>query len=203
MWVITMDQRSSRTTPDRVPSLLATITTWFGSVGTPLLDPERTVGDEVQALTDDPAHAVSIALLAVRAGGWSVGIGAGEVSTPLPTSIRAAGGSAFILARAAVEAAKQRGSSVDLAVRGLDPTAAAEAEGVLGLLGTVVARRSDAAWQAIDLATSGATQDEIASRLGISQQAVSQRLRTAVHQQEPAVRAACARLLAIAAVHPT
>ena len=41
----------------------------------------------------------------LRAGGWSIGVGAGPVQTPLPASTRAATGPAFLSARRAVEAA--------------------------------------------------------------------------------------------------
>ena len=83
----------------------------------------------------------------VRAGGWSIGIGAGPVQTPLPASTRAGAGPAFLSARRAVEAAKQRPSR--LAVRGVTPGDAGDAQAVLSALAVVVERRSDQAWEAI------------------------------------------------------
>ena len=62
-------------------------------------------------------------------------------------------------------------------------------------------RPTQAGWDAIDAVTSAgrAPQGAVAERLGISQQAVSQRLRTALWAEENAVRPAAATLLALAA----
>ena len=109
---------------------------------------------------------------------------------------------AFVLARAAVEAAKSRMRVVPLAVRGIDPDAAAEAEGVLMLIGASAARRTAAGWAVIDALFAdgpGLRQEDVAARLGITQQAVSQRLRTALWSEEIAARPAAARLLSLAA----
>jgi hypothetical protein len=163
---------------------------------------ERTVGDEVQAVVDDATTVVDLSLHLLRLGGWSVGIGAGPVDEPLPESTRAGSGAAFIHARTAVEAAKNRMRAVPLAVRGADRDAAAEAEGVLVLIGAIAARRTKAGWAVIDALTAGGgtglRQDDVATRLGITQQAVSQRLRTALWSEELAARPAAARLLSLA-----
>ena len=200
MFVLTVDQRGSRHAPDRVPGLLARLPAVPGLVRAP----ERTVGDEVQAVLDDAESVVELVLHLVRLGEWSVGIGAGSVDEPMPESTREARGDAFVLARAAVDAAKSRNRSVPLAVRGADPVAAADAEAVLTLVGAVVARRTPAGWHAVDesgRARTGSTggQEAVAVRLGISQQAVSERLRTALWAEELAVRPAAARLLTAAA----
>jgi DNA-directed RNA polymerase specialized sigma24 family protein len=130
-------------------------------------------------------------------GGWSIGIGAGAVQTPLPSSTRAATGPAFLCARRAVDAAKQR--PVRLAVRGAAPTDAADAQSVLSALALLVSRRSDQAWEAIELMESGRTQAEAATALGISRQAVGQRLAAASWELERELRPTAARLLARAA----
>lgn len=196
MFVIDLDQRGSRSGTDQVPALLDRLR------DVPALRAfERTVGDEVQAVLDDPRAVVDLALQVLRLGGWSIGIGAGRVDLPLPDSVRAAQGPAFIHAREAVEAAKSRTRAVPLAVRGVAPAAAAQAEGVLVMLGALAARRSPAGWAAIDAVTAAerAPQGAVAESLGISQQAVSQRLRTALWAEETAVRPAAATLLAEAA----
>ena len=195
MWVITADQRGSRIVGERVAGLLAGLPEVRGVVRRT----ERTVGDEVQTVLDDAGGVVELALHLLRDGGWSVGIGAGAVHEPLPSSSRAASGEAFILAREAVETAKSRRRSVPVAVRGADIGAAADAEAVLTLIGAVARRRSMAGWEVIDLAASGDGQAVIARRLGISVQAVSQRLRTALWAEETAARSAAARLLVTAA----
>jgi len=208
MWTMTVDQEGSRVVGDRVAALLSDLdapasplaTAPAGAVVLPF---ERTVGDEVQAVLADPELVVAVALHLVRLGGWSVGIGAGGVDAPLPASSREASGTAFIHAREAVETAKSRARGVPLAVRGDRPEAAAEAEGVLALLGAVVARRTPAGWSVVDGMTprSGAgapRQEDVAAALGISQQAVSERLRTALWAEELAARPAAARLLRLA-----
>ncbi|TKR23447.1 hypothetical protein FA014_11155 [Cellulomonas hominis] len=159
MWTLTVDQEGSRRVGDRVEALLeglATASPLVGAApGAVVLPFERTVGDEVQAVLADADLVVALALHLVRTGGWSIGIGAGVVDTPLPASSRAGSGTAFIHAREAVEAAKSRLRSVPLAVRGPDPDLAAEAEGVLTLLGSVVARRTAAGWSVVDRLAGG------------------------------------------------
>lgn len=197
MFVLTIDQRGSRHSPDRVPNLLTNLPVVPGVVRAP----ERTVGDEVQAVLDDANGAVELALHALRLGEWSVGVGVGPVDEPLPASTRAGRGEAFVLARVAVDAAKSRNRSVPLAVRGVETVAASDAEAVLALLGAIAARRTPAGWAAIDASrrSESAGQDLLAVRLGISQQAVSERLRTALWAEELAARPAAARLLTLAA----
>jgi len=222
MFVLTVDQKDSRRVGDRVPDVLAALVDRQGLV----LPFERTVGDEVQGVLADAPAVVDLVLDLLRRGGWSVGIGTGAVDLPLPASARAASGAAFVLAREAVEAAKSRARSVPLAVRGASPTAAADAEAVLTLVAAIAARRSTAGWAAIDTLRSVdaeatrvlggaplvgpdgpraaavvgvARQQEVARRLGVSQQAVSQRLRAALWADEVAARPAAARLLTAAA----
>lgn len=200
-----MDQVGSRRVGDRVEPFLA----WLGGPGGAgpgapgvVRGFDRTVGDEVQGVLDDPGAVVDLVLRVLRAGGWSIGIGAGPVEHPLPMVVRAASGDAFVLAREAVEAAKSRNRPVPLVVRGVVPDPAAQAEAVLVLLASVAARRTAAGWAVIDVlaaADAPLRQDEVAARLGITQQAVSQRLRTALWHEELAARPAAAHLLGLAA----
>jgi hypothetical protein len=193
MFVLTVDQRHSRTGPDRVPAALEYLARDFR----PVRGFERTVGDEFQGVLDDPDEVVSVVLALVRDGGWSIGIGVGEVEEPMPASTREARGPAFIMAREAVEAAKHRPQHV--AVVGADAEAAHDAEAVLALLTALAARRSEAAWEAVDLVAQGFTVTEAAMKLGVSRQAVGQRLAAAHWPQEREARPAAARLLARAA----
>ncbi len=194
MFVMTVDQRGSRRGADLVPELLERLDGAPGLVR----GFERTVGDEVQGVLHDAEDVVGLVLALIRAGGWSVGVGAGPVHEPLPASTRAGTGEAFVLARAAVEAAKSRQRPVPLAVRGVDEVAAGDAEAVLTLLGAVLVRRTPAGWDAVDAVRSGAGQDVVAQGLGVTQQAVSQRLRAALWSEEQAVRPVAARLLTAA-----
>lgn len=209
MWVMTVDQEASRRRGDQVEALLDS----FRADG-PLAGPnegpgglerpfERTAGDEVQAVFADPGLAVDVALHVLDLGGWTVGIGAGAVDRPLPAHARAGSGSAFVLARGAVEAAKARRPRTlpPIAVRGADPDVAREAEAVLVLLGTIAARRTPEGRAVVDLVRRTAEpprQQDLADALGITQQAVSMRLRTALWAEEVAARPAAARLLRLA-----
>lgn len=208
MWVLTIDQEGSRRVGDRVTGLLRDLAEASplatAEPDAVLLPFERTVGDEIQGVLTDPALAVALALHLVRVGGWSTGIGVGRVDHPLPATSREASGTAFIHAREAVEAAKSRTRSVPLAVRGERGDLAAEADAVLTLLGAVIARRSTAGWAVVDRMAPAADgsaprQEDVAAALGISQQAVSERLRTALWFEEVATRPAAARLLRLAA----
>ncbi|MFP5371394.1 MAG: hypothetical protein ACLGI3_11695 [Actinomycetes bacterium] len=192
-YVLTVDQRASRQGPDRVPEALGLL----GGGVAPVLAFERTAGDEFQGVLADPVDVVDVVLRLVRHGGWSIGVGAGAVHAPLPRSTRAGTGPAFFSARRAVEAAKQR--SPRLAVRGAAPADATDAQAVLSALAVVVERRSEQAWEAIALVAAGRTQAEAAGALGISRQAVGQRLAAGLWDLERDLRPTAARLLARAA----
>ncbi|MFD2094331.1 RNA polymerase sigma factor [Blastococcus deserti] len=192
-YVLTVDQKASRRNTDRVDEVLGELN---GAVPT-LLAFERTAGDEFQGVLGDPEPVVDVVLRLVRAGGWSIGVGAGPVQTPLPASTRAGAGPAFLSARRAVDAAKQRPSR--LAVRGAEPAEAADAQAVLSALAVVVDRRSPQAWEAITLVGGGRTQAEAAGELGISRQAVGQRLAAGLWDLERELRPTAARLLTRAA----
>lgn len=192
-FVLTVDQRGSRRSPDRVADVLRRL----GASVPAVLAFERTAGDEFQGVLDDPDVVVDVVLQLLREGTWSVGVGAGPVQTPLPASTRAAAGPAFLGARRAVDAAKQR--SAHVAVRGAEAVDAEDAQAVLSALAVVVERRSPQAWEAIGLVAGGRTQAEAAASLGISRQAVGQRLAAGLWELERELRPTAARLLARAA----
>ncbi|MEU2201425.1 hypothetical protein [Isoptericola sp. NPDC019482] len=214
MIVVTADQRGSTQGADRVPEALALVDARASRRRGVVLPFDRTVGDELQGVLagddDGAALAVDLVLDLVRDGGWAVGVGLGAVDRPLPTASRAASGPAFVRARAAVERAKRRGGgSVPLAVVGPDEepraTVAADAQALLHLLGAVVARRTVAGWEAVDalVAQRGpAPQRASAAALGVSEQAVSQRLRAALWAEDAAARPLAARLLRAAGADP-
>lgn len=188
MFVLTVDQRNSRRDIDRVADLLTELQ------DVPLVRPfDRTAGDEVQAVADDPALVVDLVLDLLRRERWSIGVGIGPVETPLPEQTRAGRGPAFEHARTAVERAKNAPGQV--AAEGDDTEATADVDAALTLLATVVLRRTDQGHEAVDLARQGLSQARIAERLGISKQAVSQRLATAGWQAELAGRELVRRLL--------
>jgi hypothetical protein len=192
-YVLTVDQRASRRSPDRVPEVLRRL----NSAVPTMLGFERTAGDEFQGLIADPDDVVEVVLQLVRTREWSIGVGAGPVQTPLPQSTRAGSGPAFLSARRAVDAAKHRPTR--LAVRGVTPADAGDAQAVLSALAVIVERRSDQAWAAIALVGAGRTQAEAATELGISRQAVGQRLAAGLWDLERDLRPTAVRLLTRAA----
>ena len=82
--VLTVDQDASRDRPDEVPAGLAALS----EVATRLAF-DRTAGDEFQGVLDDPAAVVTALEVLLRAGEWNIGLGVGEVETPLPDTARA------------------------------------------------------------------------------------------------------------------
>ena len=174
--VLTIDQRGSTkvAATDRVPATLAALA---GLAEIRMLRPfERTAGDEFQGVLDDPAALPLVAERLLREGGWSIGIGIGEVEEPLPESTRAGRGAAYQHARDAVTGAKS--APWRLRVAGDEPEVRA-LETTLWLWAAVLGRRTSGGWEVADLVDAGATYDEAAKRLGITQSAVSQRAQAA------------------------
>lgn len=173
MIVLTIDQRRSRSSDDKVEALVKQ-----ANATVPVVRPfQRTAGDEIQAVMDDASEAIRLAVMMAASGDWSVGIGFGQAETPLPAETRAGRGPAFEFARVAVERAKN--TNAHLAVHG--PTnEASRLEAELQLTAAVVSKRRATAWEAGTLADEGMTQQQIAVRLGITQQAVSSRLSAAL-----------------------
>jgi hypothetical protein len=193
MFVITVDQVDSRSTPDAVASQLGTLNASLGE--RLLLPPERTAGDEFQLLLGDADATLGAVLELTRSGLWSVGCGVGSVREPLPTSIREAAGEAFLGARDAVDRAKKRPSRFALAATAA-PDQAGRLEALIDLLLVTRARRSAEGWELHDLLTAGLTQAAAAARLGITPQAASLRAQAADLKTEAAVTGALATLLA-------
>lgn len=169
--VLTIDQRDSRHGLDRVPAALELLT------DIPVLRGfERTAGDELQGVLDDPAALPRAVEPLLRDAGWSIGVGAGPVDQPLPAHARAGSGPAYLHARNAVTAAKT--GPWHLRVVG-DHPGARQLESALWLWAAVLARRTARGWEVADLVDTGLSYDETARRLGISQSAVSQRAQAA------------------------
>lgn len=191
MFVLTIDQKGSRGSRDRVPDLLALL----GDLRMELPF-ERSVGDEVQGVTAQADVAVEAALRALRDGHWSVGIGVGPVDTPLPAGTREASGPAFFAARDAVDRAKKTGDRPPVAVTG--PAGAAEAEAVLVLIGRLIRDRTAEQWRILEQVEPGiwGAQSAAARKLGISPQSVGKTIARAGWQEEWAARPAASVLLA-------
>jgi hypothetical protein len=192
MFVITADQVDSRGRPDIVAPTLAALNERAGD--RLLLPVDRNAGDELQALTADAATAFDIVTTLARGDAWSIGLGIGDVRTPLPAQTREAGGDAFVAARAAVTRAKRTPTRF-AADAVAEPQAAADVEALIGLLLTLRATRSEAGWQQYDLVATGMTQAEAGARLGITPQSASDRARAAGLRADLAAQPALVRLL--------
>ncbi|WP_309070136.1 hypothetical protein [Arthrobacter sp.] len=192
MFVVTINQRDSREVGDLVPELLREFR--FVDAVIPF---QRSVGDELQGVVGSAKLAVDVALKAIRFRRWHVGIGVGEVHSPLPERITDAEGYGLVYSRRAVNRAQKTGERIPLAIEGPDSEVAAEAEAVLRLLGQIVYTRTDAEWNVLDLMTPGARgqQKLIAAELGITTQAVSKAVIRSHWVEEWATRPAAARLL--------
>ena len=191
--MLTVDQQHSRRTADRVEALLRDLADRHGDLVRPF---ERTAGDEVQAVVERPDVVVDLTLLLVRERAWSVGIGVGAVDLPMPASTRAGSGAAFVHARTAVTAAKTR--STVLAVVGPDDVPTRRAQTGLDLVAALLQRRTDRGVEAAALARQGLSQLEVARRLGVTKQAVSQRLQAADWHLEAPGRELAGYLLSVA-----
>lgn len=190
-YVLTVDQIASRRGPDLVTPTMATLTERLPGVSA-----TRTVGDEFQLLfTADPVSVVTAILLLMRESDWHVGLGIGAVEVPTPADLREARGPAFVAARQAVDEAKGRADHLRVVATPPAGPEAEEAEVVLDLLLALRARRSPAGWAAADLAEEGLTQADVGERLGVSRQAVQQRLTAARWSLDVAARPVAARLL--------
>lgn len=192
VFVLTVDQRGSRSIGDLVPELLNTLNRRPRRVGL-LRKFERTAGDEIQGVLSEARATVDVIVQLLRADSWYAGLGVGEVDQPLPRSTRAGSGEAFVLAREAVNRAKASPHHVN--VVGANEHAAEQVESVLWLMASVLRRRSDRGWAVADLLAEGLNRREIGVKLGISQSAVTQRAQAAGFAEEQRGRVLAAELL--------
>lgn len=194
MFALTVDQVDSRSRGDHVDVALRRLAGL--STRLPFV---RTVGDEFQGLLTEELSVVDAILRLMHPGSgsdWHIGVGVGSVELPLPRTAPSARGDAFIAARAAVERAKSSRTAVCITAVRAASTEAEDAEVVVGLVADLLKRRSPQGWAAVDLAAAGLTHAEVAERLGISRQAVSQRLAAAGWSGEVAARPVLGRLFA-------
>jgi hypothetical protein len=193
MFALTADQVDSRHGQDLVEGELVELARIGGDQL--LLPPDRSAGDELQLATPDARTALAAVLHLTRRGRWSVGLAVGEVRSPLPESTRALAGSAFELARRAVDAAKKRPQRFALEIEEGRHPDAATLQPLIELLLQLRARRTSEGWELSDLLLEGLTQKQAAERLGITPQAVSLRAQSAQLRTELAAQTALVTLL--------
>jgi len=185
--ILTVDQRGSRTAPDLVERAAER---YAAGARLPF---ERTAGDEMQALYTDPAAAVATVEGMLREDTWYVGIGVGADVVGERGLDRAGRGEAYVLAREAVNRAKNAPAHV--AVGGPDYRSR-QVETVLWLWAGVLHRRTPKGWEVADLVAPGSTHQQVADRLGITQSAVSQRAQAAGLVEADRARTLATELLA-------
>lgn len=190
MFVITADQVDSRHRPDLVDITLEGLNLRYRAALT--LPFEQSAGDEIQGLTADASATLEIIFELTRASQWSVGCGIGPVDEPLPKTVRAARGPAFVAARQAVTRAKQAAHRFALRT---STTTTPDPGPLVTLALALRARRTIEGWEVYDLLRAGLTQREIAQRLSVSPQAVSQRIWAANIRTELDARADLAAVL--------
>ncbi|QGF24646.1 transposase [Raineyella fluvialis] len=175
-----------------------------------LLPFERTAGDEIQGLVGTVEGVVGVVRHLVRLRNWRIGVGLGAVDQPLTDSTRAARGTAYLAARAAVEQA--RGVSVGIALRDgreeAEVSASARravwlAESGLLLWAAVLTRRTAEGWEMADLLDSGLSNNAAAAALRITPSAASQRAGRAAYAEADRGAWLVAALLEQAAVEGT
>ncbi|MDO5726963.1 MAG: hypothetical protein Q4Q03_03455 [Bowdeniella nasicola] len=189
MFVLTADQRSSRTSPNRVPealTLLRDVTT--------VCPFERTIGDEFQGILTRADALVTSLITLTRSGGWHIGVGLGTVDTPIAATARTADGPALRAARIAVDEAKKAGSAVFRTEDRTGTQASMQAQAMWRLMATILSARTDRQWHISALADS-ASGVEIAKAEQVSPQAISRVLRAAHHREISEARAALITLL--------
>jgi hypothetical protein len=191
--VVTIDQKRSRRSEDRVAQLADELNSDPDIITA--LPFERTIGDELQGVLGNASSLSAVILAAVRADDWWIGVGIGGMER-LRESARASSGEAFFRARIAVQRAKSVAWGV--AVEG-GPTWASELEAAIALLLLAVASRTDRGWEAAILKwRKRASDEEIGKSLGLSRQAVQQRLQAAHYYHEVAGRSLVSRLARLA-----
>jgi hypothetical protein len=183
--VLTLDQRGSRHAPDRVDEWVDALNRDHGEhMRLPFV---RSAGDELQGVIGDSKVLADIVVEAVEDGGWWVGVGVGPIDS-LGRTARDSQGPAFWHARQAVEAAKKTSRPQPVAVAG-EPEGHAEVLGdALAALAFVALRRSPEQRESVRLLRTGLKSKDIASRLGVSPPAISQRLRGAGADEEQGLR---------------
>lgn len=189
--MMTIDQRGSRGSPNRADEWAADLNERFAKEL--ILPFAATTGDEIQGVTKAPNTVVEILLGGIQERAWWLGVGIGNVETPLQQTAARSRGPAFYNARDAVEAAKR--SRHGFVVHTENDRLSSDLQAVLELLAFLIRRRGHdlMRWRAVELARENRSTVEIGEALDITQQAASKRLLNAgfyeeVHGRELAER---------------
>lgn len=189
--VIILDQKASRESGDRVAAWAAELN---GRHSADMLrNFVRSAGDELQALLRSPEALVDIVIESLEDAGWWIGIGAGPVDR-LGETARDSQGPAFWHARQAVDAAKKRSKPQPVAVMGEPADDANALNDALAALAFILTRRSPEQRETMRLLRTGMKSKDIATQLGVTPAAISQRLRAAGAEEEAGLRRLVTRI---------
>ncbi|GAB3074840.1 MarR family transcriptional regulator [Corynebacterium aquatimens] len=122
--------------------------------------------EDIRTLVDDADAACTVVMALLSDGGWAVGIGIGDTASVLGTASSAAG---------------TKAGSVGVRIFPAIPDSTLEADitAAFALMAYVLSKRTIEGREATSLVRSGLNQNEAAKELGISKQAMSQRLAAA------------------------
>jgi hypothetical protein len=177
--VITIDQKRSRQAQPQAATLARQLNRTLGRQTEQGF--EITVGDELQGVLDSADALPVVTRTALAMGRWWIGIGIGQADV-LGPSARQSSGPAFFAAREAVSRAKKVPWGVAV---GPAETPWTDLLGsALAVWATLLLTRTQRGWEAVNLRDRGLSELEIAEQLGITQQAVHQRLRSAFYSQD-------------------
>ncbi|WKD57654.1 hypothetical protein CAPI_05515 [Corynebacterium capitovis DSM 44611] len=128
--------------------------------------------EDIRAAVSSPEAVLNVIMALLADGNWAVGLGISDTNDALPLATAAAGHRAGVV-------------SVKVEGRGAG-TDAEDIAAALALLGHLVHKRTFEGRQATALLRGGYNQNEAAEELGISKQAMSQRLQAAGWRAEQA-----------------
>jgi DNA-binding CsgD family transcriptional regulator len=177
--VVTIDQKRSRQAAPQAATLAHELNRALGSQLEQRF--EITVGDELQGVLDVADSLTIVTRRALAMGQWWIGVGIGRADVIGP-SARQSSGPAFFAARRAIGRAKKVPWGVAVEPAGTEWTDLLES--AIAVWATLLLSRTQRGWEAVNLRDTGLSELEIAERLGITQQAVHQRLRSAFYQQD-------------------
>lgn len=127
--------------------------------------------EDIRTVVESPEHALNLIMALLSDGNWAIGIGIAPGTDDAADNAAAEASTKAVGVRAGQVkvAVKQRGASTD----------AADIAAAFALLAHVLHKRTYEGREATSLVRSGMNQNEAANTLGISKQAISQRLQAA------------------------